>query len=93
MGSVGPAFLLPLQRFSLSHTLSKQHSCDFFVCLAVPPSLAGAKLALEHRADCVVAMGGAAVIDAGKAIAAIAYADKDSAKAAGRLLAAASEPR
>ncbi|CAM9685360.1 unnamed protein product [Ectocarpus sp. 12 AP-2014] len=53
----------------------------------------GAKLALEHRADCVVAMGGAAVIDAGKAIAAIAYADKDSAKAAGRLLAAASEPR
>ncbi|CAM9758490.1 unnamed protein product, partial [Laminaria digitata] len=37
----------------------------------------GAALALEHRADCVVAMGGAAVIDAAKAIAAIAYADKD----------------
>ncbi|CAM9362928.1 unnamed protein product [Ectocarpus fasciculatus] len=53
----------------------------------------GAKLALEHRADCVVAMGGAAVIDAGKAIAAIVYSDKDSAKAAGKLLAAASEPR
>ena len=38
-------------------------------------------------------MGGAAVIDAAKAIAAIVYADKDSAKAAGRLLAAASKPR
>lgn len=40
-----------------------------------------------------MAMGGAAVIDAAKAIAAIVYADKDSAKAAGRLLAAASKPR
>lgn len=50
-------------------------------------------MALEHRADCVVAMGGAAVIDAAKAIAAIVYADKESAKAARRLLDAAAEPR
>lgn len=55
--------------------------------------VAGASMALEHRADCVVAMGGAAVIDAGKAIAAVVYADKDSAKAAERLLAAATKPR
>lgn len=38
-------------------------------------------------------MGGAAVIDAAKVIAAIAYADKDPHKAAERLLAAASKPR
>lgn len=38
-------------------------------------------------------MGGAAVIDAAKVIAAIAYADKDPHKAAKRLLAAASKPR
>ena len=38
-------------------------------------------------------MGGAAVIDAAKAIAAIVYADKDSARAARRLLDAASMPR
>lgn len=50
-------------------------------------------MALNHRADCVIAMGGAAVLDAGKVIAAIAYADKDSALAAKRLLAAAHSPR
>lgn len=41
----------------------------------------------------MLAMGGAAVIDAAKAVAAIAYADKDPKKAAKRLLAAASQPR
>ena len=59
-------------------------------CIA---ELEGASLALEHRADCVVAMGGAAVIDAAKAIAAIAYADTDHKKAAKRLMEAARKPR
>lgn len=53
----------------------------------------GAQVALGHRVDCVIAMGGAAVIDAGKAIAAIAYADKDFKGAVRRLLAAATESR
>ncbi|CAM9369354.1 unnamed protein product, partial [Scytosiphon promiscuus] len=65
--------------------------------VSAEPSLSdvaeGASRALDHRADCVVAMGGAAVIDAAKAIAAIVYADKDSAKSAARLLAAAGERR
>lgn len=56
-----------------------------------PPS--GATIALDHRADCVIAMGGAAVIDAGKVIAAIAYADKDPERAVRRLVAAAEKPR
>ena len=70
--------------------------CNGFRCgydYGCPSELAGAALALEHRADCVVAMGGAAVIDAAKAIAAIAYADKDHKKAAKRLMEAACKPR
>lgn len=78
----GASLALPL--LCTVFTLSSQNTGRCFV---------GASLALEHRADCVVAMGGAAVIDAAKAIAAIVYADKDSAKAAGRLLAAATKPR
>lgn len=53
----------------------------------------GASLALEHRADCVVAMGGASVIDAAKVIAAIAYSDKDHKRVARRLVEAARKPR
>ena len=67
-----------------------------FICFCVCCTLdnrAGASAALEHRADCVVAMGGAAVMDAAKVVAAIAYADKDHKKAARRLLEAADKPR
>ena len=69
--------------------LSFLRACSYR-CIA---ELEGASLALEHRADCVVAMGGAAVIDAAKAIAAIAYADTDHKKAAKRLMEAARKPR
>lgn len=53
----------------------------------------GALVAQDHRADCVVAMGGSAVIDAAKTIAAIVYADVDHKKVAKRLMAAAKKPR
>ncbi|CAM9679935.1 unnamed protein product, partial [Choristocarpus tenellus] len=54
---------------------------------------AGADVALEHRCDCVIGVGGASVLDAAKVIAAIAYSAKDHLHAARRLLGAAGEPR